>query len=186
MEDSKIIELYFNRSETAIEESLNKYSKYCYKISYNILYNNEDAEECVNDTFTQAWGTIPPNKPKSLKSFLGRIARNLSINRYNQNNTQKRGGGEMLLALSELEECISDKSMIDDCIDGNAVTNILNEFLSQIPKTERIVFVKRYWYLYSIKDIAKQYGMSESKVKSMLFRTRSKLKEKLEKEGIFL
>lgn len=186
MEDSKIIELYFKRNEAAIEESLSKYSKYCYKISYNILYNNEDAEECVNDTFTQAWSTIPPNKPKSLKSFLGRIARNLSINRYNQNNTQKRGGGEMPLLLSELEELISSKSTIDDCIDSNIISNILNGFLSQLSKTERIVFVRRYWYLCSIKDIAKQYDMSDSKVKSMLFRTRSKLREKLEEEGIFL
>lgn len=186
MTDNEIIELYWNRNEAAITATADTYGNYCYSIAYNILYNNEDAEECVNDTWMNAWKSIPPNRPNRLSTYLGRITRNLSLNRYKLLTTQKRGKGQVALALSELEECVPSQTDLDQITDEMVLISSIEAFLFAQPQTERNIFVGRYWYLYSIRDLARAYRMSESKVASLLYRMRMKLKLHLEKEGISL
>ena len=186
MEDSQIIALYFQRDERAIDETARKYGKYCFSITHNILGNREDAEEAVSDTYLGAWATIPPHKPVVLSTFLGKIARRTALKRWEKNRTRKRGGGELPLALEELSEFLSDGYTPETAIETAEVTQLLNEFLRRLPKTERTVFVCRYWYLDPIANIAKRFGFSQSKVKSMLARTRKKLATSLQREGITL
>lgn len=183
MEDYKIVELYFERSETAISETQKKYGKYCHVIAYNVLSSELDAEECVNDTYLRAWQSIPPEQPRILKSFLGRITRNLALDRYDRAKAAKRGGN-VDVALEELEECIPSIEDGRDMSDDMAMKEAINRFLASIPRRTRIVFLRRYWYLSSIADIAEDLGLSESNVKVLLMRTRKKFKEHLEKEGI--
>ena len=186
MEDSQIIALYFQRDECAIDETARKYGKYCFSIAHNILGNREDAEEAVSDTYLGAWATIPPHKPVVLSTFLGKIARRTALKRWEKNRTRKRGGGELPLALEELSEFLSDGNTLETAIETAELTQLLNEFLRRLLKTERTVFVCRYWYLDPIADIAKRFGFSQSKVKSMLARTRKKLATSLQREGITL
>lgn len=186
MQDSQIVALYFNRDQRAIEETAAKYGSYCYSIVYNILNNKEDAEEAVSDTYLGAWATIPPHKPVILSTFLGKIARRTAIKHWQRSRAQKRGGGELALALEELSEYLSDGSTPETAIENAELTRILNDFLRDLPKQERTVFVCRYWYVDSIVEIAKRFGFSQSKVKSMLARTRKKLCTTLQKEGITL
>lgn len=186
MEDSQIVALYFDRDQRAIEETAAKYGSYCYSIAHNILKNKEDAEEAVSDTYLGAWATIPPHKPVVLSTFLGKIARRTAIKRWEQGRARKRGGGELALALDELSEYLSDGSTPESAIENAELTRILNDFLRTLPKQERVVFVCRYWYVDSIADIAQRFGFTQSKVKSMLARTRKKLQTTLEKEGIAL
>ena len=184
MDDQKIIDLYWSRSETAIRETDQKYGKYCYSIAYNILTNNEDAEESVNDTYMAAWKTMPPKRPSILATFLGKITRHLSIDRWRSRNRYKRGGGEIVLALEELEECVTDSQTMEAAYERKQLALVLNRFLESLPETERRIFLCRYWYLDSISDIASYYGFSDSKVTSMLHRTRMKLRTVLEKEDL--
>lgn len=184
MDDSMIVDLYFARSEEAITETDKKYGKYCQYIAFNILKSSEDAEECVNDTYMRAWNAIPPHKPVQLSTFLGKITRNLSLNRYKAMHTQKRGAGQVEAALSELEECIGVHSKVEVLADEMALVEIINGFLADQPKLNRVVFVKRYWYLTSVKDISQDFNMNENRVASMLFRMRKELKHRLESEGI--
>ena len=186
LNDSQIIALFFDRDQRAIEETAAKYGNYCYAIAYNILQNKEDSEEAVSDTYLGAWAAIPPHKPAILSTFLGKIARRTALKRWEKNRTQKRGGGEMVLAMEELSERLSDGNTPESTMEMAELTRMLNEFLRNLPKQERQVFVCRYWYLDSIADIAKQFGFSQSKVKSMLARTRMKLRNTLSKEGITL
>lgn len=186
MEDQKIVELFFSRSECAISETDSKYGRYCKYISQNILCNREDAEECVNDAYLDAWRAIPPHAPQNLKAFLGKLTRNLAIKALEKKQAEKRGGGQAELALAELDECISSNSSVEDLLDEALLTAAINTFLATLPAINRHIFVRRYWYVSSISDIAKQYDMSESKVKSMLFRLRKQLKAHLEKEGFFV
>lgn len=186
MDDNKIIDLYWERSETAIAETADKYGRYCHYISYNILHNNEDAEECVNDTFIGAWKSMPPQRPNCLSTFLGKITRNLSLNRFKLYNAQKRGLGQTELVLSELEECIPAPNNVAQATDEMILLESINKFLYSLPPIKQKIFVRRYWYLITIKDISKQYDMTNSKVSSMLFRLRNELKIHLEKEGIVL
>ena len=182
MEDSRIIELFWQRNENAISETAAKYGNYCFHIALNILNDEQDSQECVNDTYLHAWEAIPPRRPSRLKIFLGKITRNLSLNLYEKKTAQKRGGGQMELILDELLECIPS-----DCrefADDYAVSEIINDFLESLPMQNRKIFVKRYWYADSIKEIAKSLGCSESKVTVTLFRMREKLREALRKEGI--
>lgn len=184
MEDHKIIELYWKRLERAITESSNKYGKYCHTISYNILHNTEDVYECVNDTWLAAWNTMPPQRPNYLGAFLGKITRNLSLNRYKIYSAKKRGGCQTELALSELEECLTDGNPVEDAIDQMTLTESINRFLFAQPQERRDIFVRRYWYLSPIDEIAEEFSMSRSKTTSLLFRMRNELKIHLEKEGI--
>lgn len=184
MEDSRIINLYWERSESAIAETSNKYGRYCYSISHNILHNDEDAEECVNDTYLRAWNAMPPHRPNRLSVFLGKITRNLSLNKYKRFNAEKRGFGETPLALSELNDSIPSSSDLEQATDDLLLVEALNGFLAEQPRKKRIIFVKRYWYLMPIMELAELHGNSESQTKSLLFRMRNELKTHLEKEGI--
>ena len=186
MKDEEIVELYWKRSEMAITETSEKYGSYCRAISYNILNNAEDAEECVNDTWLGAWKSMPPRRPNRLATFLGKITRNLSLNRFKQYAAEKRGGGQTELALSELEDCIPAPATVDRIVEEDALVESLNRFLYAQPERKRNIFIRRYWYLCSIRDIAEAYGVSESKIASALFRIRNELKKHLEKEGITL
>lgn len=183
MDDNDIIDLYFNRSERAITETANKYGGYCYSIAYNILTDNEDSEECVSDTYLAAWNTMPPRRPSILATFLGKITRCISIDRWRARNAYKRGGGEILLALEELEDCAGDQT-VEKALERKQLARLVNRFLDSLPETERRVFLCRYWYLDSAESIAGYFGFSTSKVYSMLHRTRGKLRAELQKEGL--
>lgn len=186
MDDGQIIDLYWARSETAISETANKYSKYCHTIAFNILHSNEDAEECVNDTYMRAWGVMPPKRPNRLRAFLGKITRNLSLNKYEQYTAEKRGSGQVPLVLDELQDCIPAAGSVEQTIEDAALVEIFNRFLATLSTDTRKVFVRRYWYLSTIKEISEDYSFSESKVKMTLLRARNELKQILEKEGITL
>ena len=182
MEDQGIVELFFGRSEQAIVETDKKYGGYCYTIAYNILASREDSEESVSDTYFSAWNTIPPRKPTLLQAFLGKITRHISIDRWRKQTAQKRGGKELPLALEELGECLDTRGMEAE-ITSRELTRVLNGFLASLSETERNVFLCRYWYMDTIETIAKITGFSQSKVTSMLHRTRGKLRTKLAEEG---
>ena len=183
MEDNQIVELYWQRSEDAIPETAEKYGKYLHSISYRVLSDTEDAEECVNDSYVDAWNAMPPHRPSILSTFLGKITRRISIDRWRKKNAEKRGGGEITLALDELEECVSGEGSVEDEAERRELTTMIDRFLLAIPDTERRVFLCRYWYLEPVPVIAKRFAFSESKVTSMLHRTRGKLRTLLEKEG---
>ncbi len=181
MEDNQIIEMYWQRNESAIHESKIKYGSYCSTIAYNILYSKEDVKECVSDTWFKAWNTMPPEKPHRLSVFLGKITRNLAIDRYRKNRTQKYGRGQVNLCLEELSEIIGESSLIEDRL---VYRETINAFVSSLPDKNREIFLLRYWYLMSVKDISKRYEMSEGAVKMLLQRIREKLRICLEKEGV--
>lgn len=181
MDDTQIVDLYWARSETAIAETEKKYGRYCHYIAYRILNSDEDAREVVNDTYLKAWETIPPQRPSPLKPYLGTISRRLALNRYTAQNAQKRGG-QVALALEELAECIPNEDSGTELGESLALRQALNEFLRRLPRKTRKVFVRRYWYADTIAEIAEQYSMKESAVAMLLFRTRHKLKDYLEKE----
>jgi len=179
-----ILDMFFGREESAIDEARRKYGKRLFRTCKNILHSNEDAEECVNDTLLKAWDAIPPSRPEMLGAYLAKIARNLSINKWEAKSAAKRGGGETNLVLSELEECISAPDGPEQEYEANMVTEAINAFLHSIDKTARVAFVLRYFHGESIRTISERFQMSESKIKSILFRTRKKLRTHLEKEGI--
>lgn len=182
MTDSEIIKLYFDRSERAIEETDRTYGKYCRYIAFEILRNSEDSEEIVNDTYWKTWESIPPKNPPSLKNFLGKIVRSLSINRLKKNNTAKRGGGQLDAVLDELQGCIPCHD--EKYEDGEYIREVINSFLRTLPPYKRRIFIRRYWYMSPISDIAKEFGVSDGKVKMILMRVRKDLKNALEREGI--
>lgn len=184
MDDRRIIELYLARSEEAILETDIKYGRYCHRIAFNILGNDEDSEECVNDAYMRTWGSIPPNEPNSLSSFIGKITRNLALDKLRNKKSDKRGGGEVPIALSELSDCISGFDEIGRREDSAEIREALNGFLESLGSVERSVFMLRYWMIEPIDKIAEMKGMSSSKVTTMLFRTRNKLKKHFMKEGI--
>jgi len=186
MDDNKILDLYWERSETAIVETSIKYGRYCRYIAYNILQNYEDSDECVNDTYLRAWNSIPPHRPNKFSTFLGKITRNLSFNMYEKNTAQKRGAGQIPLVLDELQGCVPSCSSVENAINEIILKDALNKFLSVISQESRIIFMQRYWYMCSIKEIASEHRYSESKVKMILLRVRNDLKIFFEKEGIEL
>lgn len=186
MEDSKIVDLFWERCETAIEETQKKYRRYCYSIAFDILGSNEDAEECVNDTYIRAWESIPPNRPERLSVFLGKTVRHLAFDRYRKKFAKKRGGKTTALVLDELHECIPSLAYPTDIADDIVLRDALKYFLRSLPQESMKLFMRRYWYTGSIADIAKEYGISESNVKIRLHRIRSDLKKYLEKEGIIV
>ncbi len=186
MDDKQIIELFMERSETAISQTEKKYGKYCYRIACNILNNEQDSEECVNDTYLRAWNAIPPKEPNNLATFLGKITRNLALDRHKYNNREKRGSGQTVLALDELDQCLPAEKDVEEAVTDRELAAALNSFLAGLPGKKRQVFVRRYWYLSPISEIAKDYAMSQSNTKVMLLRTRKELKSHLEKAGIVL
>lgn len=183
MDDQKIVDLYWQRSEKAIEETDSKYGGYCFSIAYNVLANKEDAEESVSDTYMAAWNELPPHRPSILAAFLGKITRNISISRWRSRSAYKRGGGEIVLALEELEECVADSQNVEENYIRREAAAVFNRFLDALPDAERRIFLRRYWCLDPIADIAANFGFSQSKVTSILYRTRVKLRVQLEKEG---
>ena len=184
MDDKQIIDLYWDRSEQAIAETDLKYGKFCHRIAFNILADFHDSEECVSDTYLKVWSVIPPKRPVKLPAFLGKITRNLALNRYDKNTAAKRGGGEVPAVLDELVECIADTQSVEQVVDNRILTEKLNTFLEGLSPEARKIFLRRYWEACSIGEIAQIYGISESKVKVSLFRTRGKLRTFLEQEGI--
>ena len=186
MEDSRIVDLYWIRSEQAISATAAKYGKYCFSIANNILQNQEDAKEAVNDTYLGAWKSMPPHRPQVLSSYLGKITRRIAIKMWQASRSAKRGGGEMDLALDELSGCLSAAGGPEQDMEAAELSRYLNTFVLSLPDTERRVFVCRYWYLDSVAAIADRFGFSQSKVKSMLLRTRNKLRIYLKKEGIIV
>ena len=186
MDDNEIIELYFSRSERAISETDLKYGHYCKTIAQNILNDSQDTEECVNDTYLHTWNTIPPTRPHHLAAFLGKITRNLSLNKVKSKNTKKRGNGQYELVYEELESILFSTQSVEAAYDEKIVIELINQFLSNISQESRIIFVGRYWYMDSIAEIAAKCKVSESKVKMVLLRTRNALKNFLKKEGVVL
>lgn len=186
MQDSEILDLYFAREERAIAETQKSYGKYCYSIAFHILHDREDSDECVNDTWMRAWGSIPPNRPQYLNIFLGTITRNLSFDRWKRKRAAKRGSGEMEMELEELAECIPSSDSIEDTVAAAELSRIVNDFLHTLPERECNVFLRRYWYSEEYGEIAKRYGMKLNSVKTSLFRTRGKLKCFLEGQGIMI
>lgn len=184
MEDGQIIELFWQRSEQAISETDQKYGAYCRQISKNILVNDSDSEENVNDTYLHTWHSIPPQRPACLLAYLGRIARNLAINKYKALRAQKRGGN-FALSLDELDICTPSGLTVESELDRRRLGRSLNAFLHTQPGDVQVVFVRRYFFCDSIEAIAKRCGYSQSKVKSMLLRTRQRLRIYLEKEGYY-
>lgn len=181
MDDSKIIALYWQRDESAIEESNKKYGKYCRAIAYNILYSSEETEECVNDTWHNTWRAIPPEKPKRLQHFFGCIVRNLALDRYSYLNAQKRKT-DVQLAIDEFAECIPNgDSPLEDTL---AIKELINSSLGSLDSRTRIIFLRRYWYTCRVQEIARSMDLTEGHISVILHRTRMKFKAYLEKEGV--
>lgn len=183
LDDSVIIGLFWSRDPEAISETAKKYDPYCRKIAGNILPDPGDAEECVNDSYLRVWDSIPPQRPTCFSAFLGRIVRNVSLDRYRFNHAQKRGTGTDAL-FSELEDCIPSAFRTEDYAEAGELKELLNRFLKEQSREKRIVFVQRYWYAQPIREIARERGMTEAQVKSMLFRMRNELRNVLEREGV--
>ena len=186
MDDNKIIELFFARNERALSESQQKYGRYIEAVAENILVSREDAEEVSNDTWLRAWNSIPPENPKSLKVYLGTLARNLSFDRYRRMTAEKRGGCEVALCLEEAEEFLADTKSISAEYEKREFTKFLNAFLHSLPDRECDIFVRRYFYCNSTADIANRFAVKEPNVLVILSRTRKKLKKALEKGGYVL
>lgn len=184
--DAEIIELYFARDEQAIVSTQEKYGKYCFHIALNILFDREDSEECVNDTWMRTWNAIPPRRPDKMQIFLGTITRNLAFDRYKSRRAQKRGGGNIEVALDELSECIPSADTIEELMVAAELEQMIHGFLRSLPEKECNVFLRRYWYVEEYQEIADRYRMNLNTVKSLLFRVRGKLKAYLEQEGIVI
>lgn len=183
MEDSQIIDLYWKKDTDAISETANKYGAYCFTIAENILHNAEDSEECVNDTWLRAWSVIPLQKPDVLRMFLAKITRNLSFDRFNARKAEKRGGGEIVLVLDELGECIGGGTDAETAYEAKELRRCIQYFVRALPERDGNVFVRRYFFTEPVADIAKRYALSENNVMVILSRTRKKLKSYLLKEG---
>lgn len=181
MEDQQIIDLYFARSETAIAETERKYGNYCRSIAGNILHDGSDSEECVSDTWLRAWEAMPPQRPTRLGAFLGRITRNLALDRWRARNSRSRGGGAVS---EELDECLTTGDPTEAMTDRVVLTQVLDRFLAELPEKKRKLFLRRYWYFSSVEELSRDFGMSRSNVKMTLLRLRRELKELLIREGI--
>ena len=186
MEENQIIQLYWDRDPRAISVSDEAYGPYCRAIAGRILSDLRDREECINDTWLRAWNTMPPRWPERLRLFLGTITRNLALSRWEQASAQKRGGGELPLALEELSSAIPAGQTTEQAAEARELTAALERFLAALPQQARIIFLRRYWYLLPVKDIARSLSLGESAVKMSLSRSRKKLKAFLEQEGIKL
>ena len=186
LEDSKIIDLYWARKEQALAETDAKYGSYCRTIARNILRNFEDTEECVSDTWLHAWNSMPPQRPGILSAFLGRITRKLSFDRCKYQQAAKRGGGALPLALDELGECIPASGRVEHALEQKELAAAIDRFLRTLPERECSMFLRRYWYVDSVQSIAARYAIKENTAKSILFRTREKLRRYLAGEGIIV
>ena len=185
MDDSEILILYFERDETAITETEAKYGAFCRHIALNILSNDADAEECVNDALMQAWNAIPPQKPEKLGSWLGRVVRNLSLDRWRTDHRRKRYAG-MEELLDELEDCIPSADSVEKAIEEKELTELINKWLAELPREDRILFVQRYWNGVSLSELARDRGISPAKAAKRMYRLRQSLRHRLESEDYSL
>lgn len=185
MQDKAIVELFLERNERAIKEASEKYNHYCMRISMNILDNIEDSEECVNDALLCAWKSIPPHHPENLAAFIGKLARNAAINKYNARHADKRAAGEYAVSIHELDECIPDMKDVESHVDAVHLEQVIDEFLRAQKPENRNIFLLRYYYSCSVSDISKRMGISEGTIKSTLSRIRRRLKDYLKKEGVW-
>ena len=185
MEDAEIVDLFFQRSEQAIPETAAKYQGLIFQISRNILENPQDAEECVNDTWHRAWNTMPPQRPASLRAYLVRLVRNLSIDRWRARKSQKRGEGLEALVL-ELEDCVPAVPSAEEETEARELSRTIDRWLDGLPREDRVLFVRRYWYGQRLDELSGQLGWSPNRVSQRLLRLRTGLKRYLEREGVVL
>lgn len=183
MTDERIIELYFARDEGAIKATSDKYFSYCFKIANNILNNRSDSDECVNDTWLKTWESIPPQRPNIFSAFLAKVTRGIALNKLKYESAQKRNS-EAKVALEELNECIAGKDSPENELEAKELGKAVNKFLSTVSDKERRIFIRRYFFVEDVSDIAGKYGLSEKNVYTVLSRTRKKLKDYLMKEGM--
>ena len=183
MEDVQIIDLYWLRDESAIRETDVKYGGFCHRMAMNILHSFQDSEECVSDCYGRCWDTMPPQRPMSLRAYLGAILRNLSISRYRAEHAQKRFGGAEVL-LSELGDCVPAPENIQRTVEAGELGQLISDWLEQLEKEDRALFVRRYWNGDSVKDLAGELGLRPNALTKRLLRLREKLRRELEREGI--
>ncbi|MBE6606993.1 MAG: sigma-70 family RNA polymerase sigma factor [Ruminococcaceae bacterium] len=186
MDDARIVELYFARNESAILETEAKYGNYCLTVARNILLSEEDSKECLNDALMRVWNSIPPTRPNSLKAFIAKITRNLAFNRYRENTSKKRGGSETEIVLSELEECVPHRENTESEYSVRELGRTINKFLYTLSERDCDIFLKRYFYVVSISELAKEYGIKENQIRTILSRTKQKLKLYLEEENFYI
>ena len=184
MQDEALVELLFAREERVLPEVQGKYGAYCLSIARGILCDEGESEECLNDTLLQLWRSVPPQRPRSLRAYIGRLTRNLAISRWRKNNALRRGGSQLPLALEELGECVDGGQTPDQALEKKTVVALLNRFVRSLPETERYIFLRRYWYLDSNQAIAGQLRTTPGRIASQLLRTRRKLRRALREEGI--
>ena len=185
IDDEKIIDLFFERSEQGIRELDNKYGTVCHNLSYNIVNNRQDAEECVNDAYLGAWNAIPPERPNPLLSYIVKIVRNISLKIYWRTEAAKRSG-HYTIALEEIEGCIADQKTVEDEIEARELARIIEEFLDTLTLENRVIFMRRYWFADSYKDIAEFVGLSEKNISVRLTRIREKMKQYLIEREVFV
>jgi len=183
MDDQKIIDLYWAREERAVQETERKYGVYCRAIAWNILRDRSDTEECVNDTWMKTWNSLPPQRPAVFSAYLGTITRNLSLNRVRLASARKRSAEDLVLSYDELQESVPDGCSVEKQVDARELGRVIDRFLRTQPQKNSCIFLRRYWYMDSHRQIASRYHMSVSAVKSNLHRTRQKLKVYLQQEG---
>ena len=184
MNDREIVDLYWQRSEQANAETDNKYGKYCRIVAYNILENTQDSEECVNDTWLAAWNSMPVNRPERLNAYLAKITRNFALAKVVKRSAKKRGGGELELALEELDDCVPSDYCLEKEVEDRALAESINTFVDLLPEEEQLIFISRYWFFASEREIAEKQGCSRSRISAMLKRSRDKLKTYLLQEGL--
>ena len=186
MDDREIIKLFYERSEQGVVELSKKYGRLCRKVAQNILQNDSDAEECVNDAYMRLWNSIPPEKPERLGLYLGKVVRNLALNRLKAFGAAKRGGGQYPVALEELMQVTASRDRVEDVMENKRLSALLEQFVRRLPSEKRVIFLLRYWYFKPVGEIASSLGLTANKVKVTLSRTRKELKAFLEKEEIAL
>ena len=186
MEDAEIVELYWARDEDAVGQTKTKYGAYLNRVAYNILSDLEDSQECVSDTLLAAWRSMPDNRPKNLRTYLGKITRQVSIDLYRRRNRMKRYASEYAISLEELGDSFTDGRTPEDELNARLLTETVNCFLRTLPDEARNAFIGRYYFFDSLQEVARYCGMSESKCKSLLYRTRQSLKSYLQREGFDL
>lgn len=184
LSDKEIVSMFFERNEKALFAVSRKYGNYCGAVVQSILKNPQDAEECLNDAWLKAWESIPPERPRNLGGFLVKIAKNISLNRYERSHAKKRGSGEIPLVLDELSECVADKSNVEKAFEQKLLTNAVNDFLKTLPREKRDIFVLRYWYCLSVAQIAEKVGLSRNSAAVTLSRTRRSLVAYLKKREL--
>lgn len=185
IEDEKIIELFLKRSEQGIQELDMKYGKVCHSLSYNILNSRQDAEECVNDAYLGTWNAIPPAKPNPLLTYICKIVRNISLNRYYKNEAKKRNS-HYTIAMEEIEACLADPDTVEAKLEARELAHIMEEFLDSLSTENRVIFMRRYWFSDSCRDIAERVGLTEKNVSVRLTRIRKKMKDYLTEKEVFV